>query len=98
VQPFSDGTFDIAVCSHFLFLYTDHLTQSFHELAITELCRVAREVRLFPLLALGGRLSSHVGPVSDYLRNRGLSVTIETVPYEFRRGGNQMMRVLAAAV
>jgi hypothetical protein len=94
--PFTDVSFDLAVCSHFLFLYTDQLTAQFHELAIVELCRVAREVRVFPLLALGARLSSHVAPVSDGLRNRGLDVTIETVRYEFQRGGNQMMRVRAA--
>lgn len=47
------------------------------------------------LLALGGRQSSHVNPVSEHLRSRGLNVTIEAVPYEFQRGGNQMMRVRA---
>ena len=90
---FPDASFDLALCSHFLFLYTEQLTAKFHQAAIRELCRVAAEVRIFPLLALGGRPSSHVTPVSEYLRHRGLSVTIETVPYEFQRGGNQMMRV-----
>ena len=94
--PFSGGAFDLAVGSHFLFLYTDHLSESFHELAITEMCRVAREVRVFPLLALGAQPSPHVEPVSKFLRDHGLNVTIETVPYEFQRGGNQMMRVRAA--
>ena len=95
--PFADGSFDLAVCSHFLFLYTDQLSAQFHELAIVELCRVAREVRVFPLLALGARPSSHVAPIAEYLRNRGLEVTMKTVPYEFQRGGNRMMRVQTPA-
>ena len=53
---FPDASFDLALCSHFLFLYTEQLTAAFHQAAIRELCRVAAEVRIFPLLALGGRL------------------------------------------
>jgi hypothetical protein len=28
---FSDKSFDLAVCSHFLFLYTEHLSEAFHK-------------------------------------------------------------------
>src|SRR6185503_13207548 len=44
ILPFQDQTFDLAICSHFLFLYTDHLSEAFHASAILELCRVAAEV------------------------------------------------------
>jgi hypothetical protein len=91
--PFADGSFDLALCSHFLFLYTEQLSESFHRLAITEMCRVGREVRIFPLIALDGRPSAHVDPVIDRLKESGFVVTIETVPYEFQRGANQMMRI-----
>jgi hypothetical protein len=89
---FPDQSFDLAVCSHFLFLYSDHLSEDFHRAAILELCRVASEVRIFPLLALDGRVSPYVQSV---VRDFGdaFEVSIETVPYEFQRGGNQMMRV-----
>jgi hypothetical protein len=91
--PFVDAAFDLAVCSHFLFLYTVQLTEAFHCSAAREMCRVAREVRIFPLLALGGRRSSHVDPVAAALRYEGFAVSIERVEYEFQRGGNEMMRV-----
>ena len=91
--PFRDLSFDLAVCSHFLFLYTNQLTEAFHEAAVIDLCRVAREVRIFPLLALGGGASPYVQRVADSSRARGHDVSIEMVPYEFRRGGNQMMRL-----
>jgi hypothetical protein len=51
--PFRESSFDLALCSHFLFLYTNHLGEAFHRSAIREMCRVAVEVRIFPLLALG---------------------------------------------
>jgi SAM-dependent methyltransferase len=91
--PFPDRSFDLAVCSHLLFLYTAQLTEAFHQAAVIELCRVAREVRIFPLLALDGRPSPYVDLVADSSRRRGAEVAIELVPYEFRRGGNQMLRI-----
>jgi hypothetical protein len=87
---FPDKSFDLAVCSHFLLLYTEHLTETFHRSAILELCRVACEVRIFPLLALDGRTSPYVARVVDDLRD-SWEVSLERVPYEFQRGGNQMM-------
>lgn len=90
--PFPDQSFDVALCSHFLFLYTEHLPESFHSDAVRELCRVAREVRIFPLLALDGRRSPHVAAIVDALRDVA-EVTLERVSYEFQRGGNEMMRV-----
>ena len=56
---------------------------------------VAAEVRIFPLLDLNGDPSPHVGPVLDALGRGGWEPRIEAVPYEFQRGGNNMMRVLA---
>ncbi|MGH9237910.1 MAG: SAM-dependent methyltransferase [Vicinamibacterales bacterium] len=91
--PFSDGTFDLALCSHFLFLYTTQLGESFHLRAIREMCRVAREVRVFPLLALGAVPSPFVEPVMAEFQRDGISVSLERVPYEFQRGGNTMMRI-----
>jgi|SRR5439155_3181510 len=91
--PCADGAFDLALCSHFLFLYTSQLGEAFHREAIQEMCRVAREVRIFPLVALGGGRSALVDGSVACLRDAGYNLTIETVPYEFQRGGNQMMRI-----
>ncbi len=95
--PFPSGSFDLAVCSHFLFLYSNHLSLDFHARSIEELCRVAREVRIFPLLSLDGHRSPHVDAVSERLRVDGHEVAIEGVRYEFQHGGNQMMRVRSTA-
>jgi len=91
--PFADTSFDLALCSHLLFLYSSQLGEGFHHVAIRELCRIAREVRIFPLLALGGERSPYVDRSVAELREAGHDVSIENVLYEFRRGGNQMMRI-----
>jgi hypothetical protein len=91
--PFADGSFDLALCSHFLFLYSQQLDEAFHVQAMRELCRVAREVRVFPLLTLGALPSPHLAAARDALVADGWHASIERVPYEFQRGGNEMLRV-----
>ena len=91
--PFADGLFDLAVCSHFLFLYSEQLSEQFHVESLRNLMRAATEARIFPLLELGTRPSRHVDRVATTLRSEGYRVEIETVNYEFQRGGNQMMRI-----
>jgi hypothetical protein len=81
---------------HYLFLYSAQLGVDAHVAAIREMCRVAREARVFPLLALGSRPSPHVEPVRAALAAAGLVATIEPVPYEFQRGGDRMLRVVSA--
>ena len=94
--PFEDREFDIALCSHFLFLYSERLSDNFHIQSIKELCRVASEVRIFPLLELGAKKSRHLETVIDRLENDGFVIDIKKVSYEFQRGGNEMLRVTAA--
>ena len=91
--PFADASFDLALCSHFLFLYTSQLGETFHRAAILEMCRVATEVRIFPLLALGSRMSPFVDPCLEHLRGLGFEAAVVKVPYEFQRGGDEMMRI-----
>jgi hypothetical protein len=92
--PFFDGTFDLALCSHFLFLYGEHHDAEFHIQALRELCRVAQEVRIFPLLELSGASSRHLPEVINALEAGGCTVQIEAVSYEFQKGGNQMLRLV----
>lgn len=93
ILPFADGSFDLALCSHLLFLYEERLDQTFHIASILEMSRVATECRVFPLLALRGTRSLFVEPVMAAMHEAGLQVTIEAVPHEFARGGNQQMRI-----
>ncbi|HNX26733.1 MAG TPA: SAM-dependent methyltransferase [Phycisphaerae bacterium] len=89
--PFADKTFELSLCSHLLFLYSEHLTADFHIMAIKELCRVAGEVRIFPLLELGAKKSRHLDTIINSLQNDSFTVNIRKVPYEFQNGGNEML-------
>lgn len=91
--PFADHSFDLALCANFLFLYSSQHDLDFHVQALLELVRVAREVRVFPLMELGSVLSRHVDSGTDALRGHGLVVDSIQVPYELQRGGNRMMRI-----
>lgn len=94
VLPFDDNSFDLALCSHFLFTYSDLLSQDFHRASIQELCRVATEVRIFPLLNNFAREVSPLLPlVMNELAAQGYNLEIKQVPYEFQKGGNQLLRV-----
>ena len=89
--PFAASSFDLALCSNFLFLYSKQLGEAFHIMALRELCRVAVEVRVFPLLDLDGQISPHLGPALATLRREGFHATVRTVPYEFLKGANEMV-------
>jgi hypothetical protein len=93
VLSFDTKQFDLALCSHFLFLYSDLLSLDFHLTSIQELCRVAGEVRIFPLLNMSGKVSPVLPSVMKELAAQGYNVKIKRVPYEFQKGGNQLLRV-----
>ena len=89
--PFEDAAFDLALCSHFLFLYGETFDFDFHLASALELCRVARQARIFPLLDLEGRPSPHLAPLLEALASRGLAAEVREVGYQFQKGGNQML-------
>ncbi|GBO56710.1 hypothetical protein APA_5045 [Pseudanabaena sp. lw0831] len=86
---FQDKQFQLALCSHFLFLYSEHLSFEFHLDSIRELARIAEEVRIFPLLTLAQARSPYIDEISSTLAKEGISSEIIQVPYELQKGGNQ---------
>ena len=91
--PFSNKQFDLALCSHLLFTYSDQLSSEFHIQAIAELCRVATEARIFPILDISGEPSPHLQPVMDHFQQQGYQPEIQPVSYEFQKGGNQLLKI-----
>lgn len=89
--PFPDQTFELALCSHFLFLYSKHYDAAFHQSSIRELLRISTEVRIFPLLTLMLEPSPYIQPVIQACQEGGYVTSIETVGYELQKGGNQML-------
>lgn len=89
ILPFADGAFDLALCSHFLFLYSDNLTYEFHVESIYEMLRIAAEVRIFPLMNVNAERSPYLDPVLKEFQSK--SVEIRIVNYEFQIGGNEVL-------
>lgn len=91
--PFLDGSFDLALSSHLLFLYSAALSLDFHLAAIREMLRVAREARIYPLTQMGGGLSGHIEPVIAALTAEGYQVEKVPTTYEFQKGATEVLRV-----
>lgn len=95
VLPFNKGEFDLALCSHLLFTYSDELSETFHIASIIEMSRVAKEVRIFPLLNISGEVSPLLDPVINKLAVKGYTLEIHRVSYEFQKGGDRMLRIFS---
>ncbi|OUL18378.1 SAM-dependent methyltransferase [Nostoc sp. RF31YmG] len=90
---YSNQAFDLALCSHFLFLYSDHFAYDFHLNSIEEMLRIAKEIRIFPLITLMLEPSPYLDAIVKHYTAKGYNVEIEKVEYELQLGGNQMLRI-----
>ncbi|WP_136520388.1 MULTISPECIES: methyltransferase domain-containing protein [Cellulomonas] len=92
--PFEDDAFDLALCSHLLFTWAGSFDAEWHHAALTELLRVADEVRVYPLVHLGaGEPVAFLPALLDRLRSEGRTVRLVPVAYEFQVGATQMLVV-----
>lgn len=90
--PFNDNSFNLALCSHLLFIYDHRLNYDFHLKSIEEMLRVSSEVRIYPLVKHKNEKSSFVSQIMADLKETA-DVEIVKVDYEFREGGNEMIRL-----
>ncbi|MDD3592811.1 MAG: class I SAM-dependent methyltransferase [Sulfurovum sp.] len=90
---FEENQFDLALSSHFLFLYSEHLDEAFHLCAIEEMLRIAKEARIFPLVTLEGDLSPHLEGIMEVLEEEGYDIEVMSTAYEFQQGGDKMLKI-----
>lgn len=94
--PFEDNSFDLILSSHLLFVYDDRLDLDFHIQAIESMLRVAKEVRIFPLVDYKNsraRLQDNFSPfVPEIMKT--FDATLEKVDFEFQHGADMMMKIL----
>lgn len=90
--PFDDAAFGLALCSDFLAITqsTSHVTSA---QLIMELCRIAEEVRIYPLMDTQGNMNEALCPVMLQLQQDNFGVEVREVAYEQQLGGNAMLRV-----
>lgn len=85
--PFLDGAFDLVLCAHLLFVYAKRFDFQFHLEACRELLRVSSgEVRIHPLVDLGGRPYYELDELRSALELEGISSEVLTINYEFFKG------------
>lgn len=93
--PFEDFSFDLALSSHYLFSQLEDQTIEFHVALLQELARVAREVRIFPLIDGHEKPSPLLGPVLLALQQAHYGTEIRAVPYHLEPQGNALLRIWA---
>ena len=95
--PFANASFDLVLCSHLLFTWSNQLDEDWHRRALTEMLRVSRqEVRVFPLVVQGtGEPVPFLAGLRAHFRAAGHSWRLRQVPYRFQRGAEQMLVIRA---
>lgn len=86
---FANDTFDIGLSSHFLLMYT-LLGYDFHIQSISEMLRVCKEVRIFPVVDLDAQKTKLTEAVTNYFKQHYF-VEIRETEYEFQKGDNKML-------
>lgn len=87
--PLEENTFDIGLSSHFLLMYTV-LGYDFHIQAMTEMLRVCKEIRVFPIVDLDANDTDLIAGVTEYFKSR-YDVEIRKTKYEFQKGDNKLL-------
>lgn len=90
---YEDDAFDLLLSSHLLFVYDDRMSLEFHIQSIQEMLRVAKEVRIFPLVDFKNshhKEEKNFSPlVYEVLKH--FSAEIILVDFEFQPGANAML-------
>lgn len=86
---YEDSYFDIGLSSHFLLMYTS-LGYDFHIASMTEMLRVCKEIRIFPIVDLDANDTDLIKNVIDYFR-KDYNVELVKTDYEFQKGDNKLL-------
>lgn len=90
--PYSDQSYDLALCSQILFLDDANYTENFCVELLVELCRVANEARVWPVMNNHGHPSLYLGPVLKILQEKAFGVELKQVN-EATHPGEALLRV-----
>lgn len=90
---YADGSFELALHANLLFLYSELFDYEFHLASVKELSRIAKEVRIYPLMDISNKRSWHVEPIVADLKREGYNVEVRVIEYEFMKGSNEILVV-----
>ena len=90
---FANFSFDLALCLHYLFTIHAARGVDYHIQSITEMARIAQEVRIFPLLDGHGEISELLNPILMHLQQNNYAVEVRQVNFDLHKNGNAMLVV-----
>ncbi len=90
---YGDKAFDLLLSSHLLFVYDDRLSLEFHLQSIREMLRVAKEVRIFPLIDFKNSRKNEADNFSPFVNTilKTFKAKVVPVDFEFQPRGGAMM-------
>ncbi len=92
--PMPDDSFELVLCSHFLFLYGDQFDYDFHRRAVEELLRVCREggqVLIYPIRTLKFARYAHLSELLDACAAAGGSARFAATELPFIPGSTEIL-------
>jgi hypothetical protein len=90
---YKNQAFNLALCSQFLFWYSDLLSEDFHVASLMAFCRVATEVQIYPLIDRFGKPSLHLGNVLQRLQEYGMGAEIKSIAQPIQGSDNALLRL-----
>lgn len=93
--PYGNDSFDLVLSSHLLFVYDDRLDLAFHEASITEMLRVGKEIRIFPLVDYKNSRKDEQDSLSPFVCRiiEKFGGEIVKVDFEFQKNAEYMLRI-----
>lgn len=93
--PYRDDSFDLVLSSHLLFVYDDRLNEAFHETSITEMLRIGKEVRIFPLVDYKNSRVYELDNLSPFVYriSEKFGGEIVKVGFEFQKNAGYMLKI-----
>ena len=93
VLAFESNSFDLCLCSNFLFIFDHIFNMAFHLNSIKEMLRVSNEVRIFPVYNTNGKRSVHLDNVLEFLTTNNFICEVITNDYHVYKDGNRFLKI-----
>lgn len=94
--PFQQNMFSLILCSHFLFLYHEQFTYSFHLQALKEMIRICApggEIRIFPIVGFSGERYPLLEQLVSEIESDQVMVQVQETSFRFLRGSTHLLKI-----
>lgn len=92
--PFSDHTFALLLCNHFLFLYEKQFNFEFHVKALKEMIRITKkggEIRIYPLVGFNHEIYPYLNNLIETLENDHVKIKLLPTTFRFMPKATEML-------